>query len=127
MPKFTCTASLWLCSMIAVATGATNAQSKADQLQPMDVFNIRYASDPQISPDGSRIVYCRKFSDVMTDKNYSNIWIINFDGSDNRPITSGNHNDTFPRWSPDGTRILYISDQDAKSQVFIRFMDSGAT
>jgi acylaminoacyl-peptidase len=36
-------------------------------LQPMDLFSIEYASDPQVSPDGSRVVYVRNFMDVMKD------------------------------------------------------------
>src|SRR5690242_4851330 len=90
---------------------ATQAQTKA-RLTPMDVFNLEYASDPQLSPDGKRILYVRQFSDIMSDKNLSNIWIINTDGTNNRPITTGNRSDSLPRWSPDGTRMIYVSDQD---------------
>ena len=53
-------------------------------LELIDIFNMEYVSDPQISPDGSRIIYVRNFKDVMTDKNLSNLWIVNFDGSNNR-------------------------------------------
>ena len=45
-------------------------------LQPMDIFEMEGVSDPQISPDGSKILYVRSGSDVMKDKRYSNIWII---------------------------------------------------
>ena len=62
-----------------------NAQNK-NILQPMDIFEMEGVSDPQISPDGSQILYVRSGSDVMKDKRYSNIWIINFNGSDNRPL-----------------------------------------
>jgi Tol biopolymer transport system component len=71
-------------------------------LELIDIFNMEYVSDPQISPDGSRIIYVRNFKDVMTDKNLSNLWIVNFDGSNNRPLTIGNHNDFYPRWSHEG-------------------------
>jgi len=54
------------------------------EFTPLDVFNLEYASDPQISPDGTKIIYVRNFKDVMTDKNLSNLWITNFDGSQNR-------------------------------------------
>jgi acylaminoacyl-peptidase len=73
----------------------------------MDVFQLEWISDPQISPDGQKIIYVRNYNDVMTDQTYSNLWIVNFDGTDNRPLTTGNHSDFSPRWSPDGKRVLY--------------------
>lgn len=105
-----------------------SAADKPDRLTPMDVFTLQYAGDPQISPDGKRIVYVRQFNDVMSDKRYSNLWVITTDGNDDRALTSGNYSDGSPRWSPDGNRIAYISDRnDGKPQIFVRWMDSGQT
>ena len=119
-----CFAGMIFLCISAVALGAAE---KSDRLVPMDVFNLQYAADPQISPDGSRVVYVRQFSDVMTDKRYSNLWIISFDGADHRALTTGNYGDSSPRWSPDGTRIAYVSDRDGKPQIYVRWMDSGQT
>lgn len=92
-----------------------------------DVFNLELVSDPQISPDGRRIVYVRQFADIMTDKRVSNLWIINFDGTDHRPLTTGNYNDSAPRWSPDGTQLIYISNRDGSPQLYRRWLDTGQT
>lgn len=92
-----------------------------------DVFGLVYASDPQISPDGKRIVYARNFMDIMKDRRRSNLWIINRDGSGNRPLTSGNQNDGSARWSPDGTRLVYVSANDGTAQIYMRWMDTGQT
>lgn len=92
----------------------------------MDVFELEYVSDPQVSPDGQHVVYVRNFKDVMTDGNRSNLWIIKFDGSDNQPLTTGNQNDHSPRWSPDGKQILYTSNKDGSAQFYLRWLDSGA-
>src|SRR3989442_1613265 len=62
---------------------------------------------------------------MLSDRRCSNLWVINFDGTDNRPLTTGTHSDTSPRWSPDGTRIAFLSDQDGKSQIYVRWMDTG--
>src|SRR5262245_11755149 len=97
------------------------------KLTAMDVFQLEFAGDPQISPDGKRVVYVRQFCDVMTDKRYSNLWIVNADGSDHQPLTTGNHSNGSPRWSRDGKRLIYVSDQEGTPQIFQRWMESGQT
>ncbi len=93
-----------------------------------DVFELEYVADPQISPDGNRIVYVRTFMDVMTDRPRRNLWLINFDGSGHRPLLTGQQNFSSPRWSPDGSRLLYVaSDEHGKPQLFLRWMDTGQT
>lgn len=99
-------------------------QVKSD-LELIDIFNMEFVSDPQISPDGNQIVYVRNFKDVMTDKNLSNLWIINFDGSDNRPMTTGNQNDSQPRWSNKGDKVLFLSNkEDNKTKLYVMWMDT---
>lgn len=113
--------------LVMLATLAAFAQNKRGGLTVEDIFNLQTASDPQISPDGQRIVYVRQFADIMSDRRYSNLWTINADGSNHRPLTTGNNSDTSPRWSPDGTRLAYISSQDGRPQIYIRWMDTGQT
>lgn len=100
-------------------TTLSHAQEKKG-LQALDYFNLEYVSDPQVSPDGTKIAYLRNFKDVLTDRHYSNIWIINSDGTQNRPLTQGNQNDSSPRWSHDGTKLAYRSNgQDERTKLFV--------
>ena len=68
-----------LCTAAILAPPAAAAQT--DRLTEMNVFDLEYASDPRISPDGEWVVYVRQFADVMTDRNYSNLWLVRSDGS----------------------------------------------
>jgi dipeptidyl aminopeptidase/acylaminoacyl peptidase len=121
-------AAPFLTAILIFASSPTlRAQEAARRLTAMDEFQIQLPTDPQISPDGKKIVYVRRFADPMTDKRYSNLWIINSDGTDHRPLTTGNRSDVSPRWSPDNTRLAYLSDADGKQQLYIRWMDTGQT
>ncbi|GMV05044.1 MAG: acyl-peptide hydrolase [Gemmatimonadota bacterium] len=113
--------------LVVLGTPVVAQQSASIRLTPMDVFNLEFVQDPQVSPDGRSVVYVRQFSDVMKDQNFSNLWIVGSDGSGNRPLTTGDFHDTTPRWSPDGTRLAYISDRDGTPQVTLRWMDTGQT
>ena len=92
-----------------------------------DIFELEWASDPQIAPNGSRIIYVRNFMDIMKDVRRSHLWIVSADGTDHRSLTTGNGNDFSPRWSPDGERLAYASSSDGSTQLYMRWMDSGVT
>ena len=112
-------------AFFAMHPSTLQAQEPSHKLTVMDEFQIQLPTDPQISPDGKKIVYVRRFADPMSDRRYSNLWIVNADGTDHRPLTTGNRNDASPRWSPDGARLAYLSDVDGKQQIYVRWMDSG--
>lgn len=99
----------------AAGPGATGALSVADFLE------LERVADPQISPDGSRILYTRGWVDRMEDRWRSDIWIMNADGTRNRFLARGSS----PRWSPDGTRFAYLEEGEPKgTQIFVRWIDA---
>ena len=119
-------------AVLLLALGVGAAAGEGDRpdpglFNPIDVFELEYAADPRISPDGTRVVYVRTFMDVMTDRRRSNLWIVDADGGDHRPLTTGGGNDASPRWSPDGKRLLYTSAADGSTQLWMRWMDTGQT
>lgn len=122
--------SLWLLAMAAIfcaAPTAGQAGAESGPLRMEDIFEVEIAGDPQISPDGRRVVYVRQRADIMTDSRFSNLWIVGSDGSGHRPLTTGDFNDSSPRWSPDGTRLAFISNRSGDAQIHVRWMDSGET
>ena len=87
--------------------------------KPIDVFDLEYVSNTEISPNGDKILYQRNYNDIMTDESFSNIWIINFDGSENRPITTGNFKDNSPKWSNKGDKFVFKSNREGKQQIYL--------
>ncbi len=105
--------------------GQTAADTATKPFQALDVFAVQTAADPQISPDGRRVVFVRSGYDIMTDGGTANLWIINADGSGYRALTTGSRSHASPRWSPSGDRVLYVSNQDGGAEIWVRWMDSG--
>lgn len=101
-------------------------QAQDKTFSNMDVFELEWAADPQISPDGSQIIYRRSGMDKMTDRRTSRLWIINSDGSGHMKLTDDDKNESSPRWSPDGSRIAFASSAEGNgSEIYVYWVDSG--
>ena len=89
------------------------------------ILDWERVSNPQISPDGSQIIYSRSMVNKMEDRWESQLWIMNADGSKHRFLVKGSN----ARWSSDGARIAYTAEGEPKGrQIFVRWMDAeGAT
>lgn len=118
-------ASRLLRPLCAVLLTASAVVAQPRPLQPADVFALVYAGDPQISPDGNWVAYVRRWSDIQTDRRHSNIWLVKSDGSAARALTTGAYVETTPRWSPDGTRLVYVSNRSGRPQLHAMTVASG--
>jgi len=95
--------------------------------KPLDVFDLQWAADPQISPDGRSIAYTRMGYDIKTDRAHGTVWLIGVDGKNERPLSSAPISAS-PRWSPDGTRIAYLARAaDGSTQLYMYWTQNGAT
>jgi dipeptidyl aminopeptidase/acylaminoacyl peptidase len=93
---------------------------------PQDLFHLAAAADPQISPDGSRIAYVRRTGDIMADRTRSAIWLIDTRTGEQTPLAGGPEGDAFaPRWSPDGSRIAYVSTASGGAQLWVKWLKGG--
>ncbi|WP_234571786.1 S9 family peptidase [Rhodohalobacter sp. 614A] len=102
-------------------------QAQKTNFDYLDVYDLQFVDNPQISPDGNTIIYVRHQFDVMTDRRYTNLWSISFSGDEHEPLTSGKSSYGTPTWSPDGSKIAYTSSEEGSSQIFVRWMDRGVT
>jgi len=64
-----------------------------------------FGSDPMLSPDGTKIVYCSQRETI-----YSEIYVVNADGTGPKKLTNINSGDACgPAWSHDGTKIAFYA------------------
>jgi dipeptidyl aminopeptidase/acylaminoacyl peptidase len=85
------------------------AQSGHRPLKLDDLARMHEISDPQISPDGKWVAYVVSTVDVKEDKTGTDIWMVSFDGTTDRQMTSSPDNESSPRWSPDGRYLSFTS------------------
>lgn len=103
------------------ATDAPRA-SQAD-----DLYRYQVPADPQISPDGGRIVFTLQRVDRDNEKKYTNLWVADVESGRLRQFTHGKWNDSQPRWSPDGRTISFLSNRgnDEQAQLYLLPLDGG--
>jgi Tol biopolymer transport system component len=88
---------------------------------PQDLTRIRFVSDPQIGPDGRTVAFVVTTLGEEKDEYLSNIWMVSTAGGEPRRFTTGPRRDTAPRWSPDGSRLAFISEREPskKGQLYV--------
>ena len=86
-----------------------------------DLARIATPSDPQISPDGSRVAYVLKTTDLDKNRYNTHIWVVpTAEGSTAKQWTRSALSEGQPRWSPDGQTLLFTSGRDEKvAQIFL--------
>lgn len=90
-----------------------------------DLFKLRVIGGVAMSPDGGRIAFAMKRTDFKANKTYSSIYLVPAKGGRVRRLTRGNHMDTAPQWSPDGTSVGFISDREKADGLYILPMEGG--
>ncbi len=82
-----------------------------------DLYEIVVTSDPQVSPDGTHILWVQNRPDRDDDGYRSAIWIARSDGSTPHQLTSGRHRDQAPRWAPDSSTVAFVSNRPSATSV----------
>jgi acylaminoacyl-peptidase len=80
--------------------------------RPDDLFRLRIATEPRLSPDGRLVAFTLQTVAPGFDGYRHAIWLVPADGSTQpRQVTIGARRDRHPRFSPDGRTLAFISDR----------------
>lgn len=117
----TLTLAGWALTPIAHSEGPTEHQT----FGASDVFNLEYAADPQISPDGKTIVYARRSMDRLRDRPTGTLWTIDVASGTHRPLLQDETVTSGPRFSPDSKRLVYLASTQGKPSLRVLYRDTG--
>jgi dipeptidyl aminopeptidase/acylaminoacyl peptidase len=91
-----------------------------------DLLKVRRVGDPQISPKGDLVAYT--ITEINKDANHgvTQIYVVPLGGGAPRQLTNDEHSSASPRWSPDGSKLAFISARDGEDQIWTIDVASGA-
>ena len=119
----------WCALAFVIAVGAAQRG-----ITPEDYFAFETISDAHIAPDGKQVAYALTTVDRTKNRRDTSIWLVAADGhSAPRRLPAEGVNSTSPRWSPDGTRLAFLStrstgaatDDPPRTQIWILTLSGG--
>ncbi len=127
LPPVYCCASAGLSAagQAEVASHETSASSRYFEAE--DIFALEYASDVQISPDGSKIVYVRASNDIMTDSTATSLWLLDVKTGQQLPLFADEFNYSQPRWAANSNQLAFISDRSGSRQIHLHWLAENKT
>ncbi|MBW8014676.1 MAG: S9 family peptidase [Planctomycetes bacterium] len=114
--------------IVCLTTGCVSAEKNSQKTHPFSVHDMMAMdriSDPQVSPDGKKIVFTLRKTDLKENKVRTDLWLTGVDGKGLRQLTSHPEGDFNPRWSTDGKSIWFLSGRSESSQVYKIPVDGG--
>ncbi len=112
--------------LVASASAGQATPEQARAARPMtivDLLEIPRLSDPQLSPDGTELVFVLSEADWEENERVSHLWRTRLDEPDAqaRQLTFGEDGESSPRWSPDGAALAFVAKRgdDEHSQIYL--------
>jgi dipeptidyl aminopeptidase/acylaminoacyl peptidase len=108
-----------LLCLAAIAAFPILAEAAAHGLTATDLVSLVRASEPAISPDGRRLVFTLRETDLAADRGRTDLWLLDLDS--NRPprrLTSNEENDGAADWAADASGVFFLSSRSGSPQIW---------
>ncbi len=117
-------AALAVLAISATTAAAQPARGPINTFTAADVFNLEFAANPRISPDGRLVAYERVSGDIMGDRFRRAIWLVDENGGNHRPMAQGAGSYSQPVWSPNGRAIAYVAGENGETELRVFYIDT---
>ena len=107
----------------AYGTGAiwSVAVDAPDDVQKIRDEETSWRAQPQVAPDGRRIVFSS-----YAGRQWHQLWLTTIDGTAPLPLSFGDFDRTGARLSADGSRVGYVSNEDGNTSLWVQALVGGA-
>ena len=84
-----------------------------------DLLAFPVLNHPQLSPDGEQVAFTVARADRDANTYRINLWLVPSASGEPRQLTTAAAKETGPRWSPDGARLVFVSDRNGEKQLWV--------
>jgi dipeptidyl aminopeptidase/acylaminoacyl peptidase len=114
-----------LAVVLLVACASPVLAAETHPFSVHDMLAMGRISEPDAAPDGKRVVFVVRETDLEANRGRQDLWIVGVDGTGLRQLTTHPDADTSPRFSSDGTKIYFLSPRGGSAQVWEIAVDGG--
>ncbi len=112
-----------IASLLVVALAAAPAAKKPYTVQ--DQVALKRIAGFRVSPDGSKVVFALRSTDLEANKGRVDLWLVNADGSGLKQLTTHEGNETDPSWAPDGKSVYFLAARSGSNQLWRLPLEGG--
>src|SRR3982750_4709224 len=110
--------------LVLAGSGVSDAQTARMELPRVaptvdQILSLKRAASPEISPDGQSVAYTVRETNWDDNAFDTEIWLADAATGATRQLTNAKKSSMSPAWSPDATKLAFISDRTDKRQIYL--------
>ncbi|MBP6705507.1 MAG: PD40 domain-containing protein, partial [Vicinamibacteria bacterium] len=111
--------------LILVLGAVVTVEAAGRAMEPKDIKTIRAAQEAEVSPDGRTVAFVIAEHDAKENVYQTDVWMVSTSGGEPYRFTRHAKNDRAPQFSPDGTKVAFISEREERPQIFLADLRGG--